>query len=275
MAFATLADNSTDLAAANFSDATGFADSATLGIVRNGSLIDTNLDAGAALSTGINYLHLYPGFTGSLGSADGSLETKFNSGYTTLPNFQMQNGAAWVTCTNACPVLRIYGGELHLTGGTVTELELLGGRVILSAGVTVTTLNQYGGRIEDVATSANAITTANIRGGQASLLRTVTTLNMEGQRNPIVSLEHATGPTTVTQRAGRLTMFKGSIATYNGIDGRLDGRYAKVALTIGSSATNLYPFGQVLSVSEGGLVTVSNLTNVDGGPVYAQGETAN
>lgn len=275
MAFATLADNSTDLQAANWSDATGFADTATLAIVRNGNTIITNLDAGSALSTGINYLHLYPGFTGSLGTADGSLETKFNSGYTTLPNFQMQNGAAWVTCTNACPVLRIYGGILHLTGGTVTELELIGGEVILSAGATVTTLNQYGGQIRDVATSGNAITTANIRGGQAALLRTVTTLNMEGQRNPQVSLEHATGPTTVTQRAGRLTLFKGSIATYNGVDGTLDARKAKQATTIGSSATNRYPFGQILSVSEGGLVTVSNITDVDGGPVYAQAETGN
>lgn len=273
MALAYLTEGSATLAAAAWSDATGFADNATLIVDAGTQTVTTALNAGSALSTGISYIHFRKGFTGQVGSAGTSLETKF-ANYTTLPNVLLSSGSVWLTCTNTCNKILVLGGNLTILSGTVSALEIVAGNVLVSASATVTALEMTGGNYRDLATSSNAITTASIFGGTASFLRTTTTLNISDAvganvRAPaaFVRSDHATGPTTINQRSGRLTLIQGSVGTLNLYAGVCDASRAIRDLTIGSTATNLYPFGTLNSTASGATVTVSNTSYKLGGPL--------
>lgn len=261
------------MAAAAWSDATGFADNATL-IVESGSqIVTTSLNAGSGLSTGISYIHFRKGFTGQVGSAGTSLETKF-ANYTTLPNVIVSSGSLWLTCTNTCNKVRVLGGTVTILSGTVTDLEIVSGTVNASASATITNLAMAGGFFRDLATGSNAMTLASIYGGTASFMRPVTTITMSeaagssvGAPTTFVTYDHATGPTTVNERGGTFNLIEGSVATLNLYAGRFDASRAARDLTIGGTATNLYPFSVFKSKSSGATVTVSNVSDQLGGIV--------
>lgn len=273
MALAYLTEGSATLAAAAWSDATGFADNATLIADAGSQIVTTSLNAGSGLATGISYIHFRKGFTGQVGSAGTSLETKF-ANYTTLPNVIVSSGSLWLTCTNTCNKVRVLGGTVTILSGTVTDLELVSGTVNVSASATVTNLAMAGGFFRDLAVGSNAMTLASIYGGTASFMRPVTTITMSdaagdgvGAPTAVVTYDHATGPTTVNQRAGTFNLIEGSVATLNLYAGRFDASRAARDLTIGSTATNLYPYSVFKSKSSGATVTVSNVSDQLGGIV--------
>lgn len=273
MALAYLTEGSATLAAAAWSDATGFADNATLIVDAGSQIITTSLNAGSGLATGISYIHFRKGFTGQVGSAGTSLETKF-ANYTTLPNVIVSSGSLWLTCTNTCNKVRVLGGTVTILSGTVTDLEIVSGTVNASASATITNLAMAGGFFRDLATGSNAMTLASIYGGTASFMRPVTTITMSeaagssvGAPTTFVTYDHATGPTTVNERGGTFNLIEGSVATLNLYAGRFDASRAARDLTIGGTATNLYPFSVFKSKSSGATVTVSNVSDQLGGIV--------
>lgn len=273
MALAYLTEGSATLAAAAWSDATGFADNATLIVDAGSQIITTSLNAGSGLATGISYIHFRKGFTGQVGSAGTSLGTKF-ANYTTLPNVIVSSGSLWLTCTNTCNKVRVLGGTVTILSGTVTDLEIVSGTVNASASATITNLAMAGGFFRDLATGSNAMTLASIYGGTASFMRPVTTITMSeaagssvGAPTTLVTYDHATGPTTVNERGGTFNLIEGSVATLNLYAGRFDASRAARDLTIGGTATNLYPFSVFKSKSSGATVTVSNVSDQLGGIV--------
>jgi hypothetical protein len=273
MALAYLTAGSQTLAAAAWSDAAGFADNATLIVDEGTQTITTSLNAGSGLATGISYIHFRKGFTGQVGSAGTSLETKF-ANYTTLPNVILTSGSMWLTCTNTCNKILVQGGTLTILSGTVSALEIVSGTVNVSASATVTALEMTGGIYRDLATSSNVMGTATVYGGTATFLRTVTTANISeasgsgvGAPTTFATFNHATGPTTVNLRGGRWNHLQGGVATLNAYAGVFDASRAWRDLTIGGTATNLYPFADFRPTSSGATVTVSNTSYKLGGPV--------
>ena len=272
MALAYLTDGSATLAAAGWSDATGFADNATLIVDTGKQTITTALNSGSGLATGISYIHFRKGFTGTVGVAGTStLETKF-ANYTTLPNVILSAGTLLLTCTNTCNKVRVHGGNLVIASGTVTDLEVVAGTVTIAAGATVTNLVQAGGLVQDTATGSNTMTSATIYGGDFKPLRPVTTILQSdavgagvGAPAAYVLYNHATGPTTWTMRSGSAVHLQGSVATLNLYAGRFDASRAIRDLTIGGTATVLGPFSSFRSDSSGATVTVSNVSKLLGG----------
>jgi hypothetical protein len=265
----------TSYVAASWSDATGFADNATLIQDAGTQNITAGLNAGSGLATGISYYHGRKGFTGTVGDANAgtSLETKF-ANYTTLPNIQWTSGTLRLICTNTCNKIRVLGGTVVILSGTVTDLEVVGGTVLISASATYTNLTQWGGTVKDLATGTNTVTAATIYGGTFNPLRPVTTIVQSDASGSGVSApgtfltyDNATGPTTWTIRGGQGTLLQGSIGTLNGYAGKLDATRANRDLTIGSTATNLAPFIDFRPTSSGATVTVSNVNYLAGGPV--------
>lgn len=272
MALAYLNDGSKTLAAAAWSDATGFADNATLIVDRGTQLIDTALNSGSGLSTGISYIHFRKWFTGTVGSSGTTLETKF-ANYTTLPNVIFSAGVLYLTCTNTCNKMRVFGGTVYLISGTVTDLEIIGGTVKVSASATVTNTVMAGGVYEDIAEGSNTMTALTIYGGSAMVRRPATTISVSdavgaGIGAPASNLiyNYSTGPTTVNQRGGSIVHMNGNIGTYNGYGGSFDATRAIRDLTIGSTATNLYPSLRFRTTASGATVTVSNTVYQLGGP---------
>lgn len=273
MALAYLTTGSKTLAAAAWSDATGFADNATLIVPDGTQLIDTALNSGSGLATGISYIHFRKEFTGTVGASGTTLETKF-ANYTTLPNVILAGGGLFLTCTNTCNKIRVLNGSLTIVSGTVTDLEVVAGTVNIAASATVTNLVQAGGLVRDLATGTNTMTSATIYGGSFQALRPVTTIVQSdaaglgvGAPAATVSYNNATGPTTWTMRGGSSTHLQGSVATLNLYAGRFDATRAVRDLTIGSTATVLGPFSDFRSDSSGATVTVSNISKLLGGSV--------
>jgi hypothetical protein len=144
MADSFLTAGATSLAAANWSDATGFADNATL-FVQSGS---QTITAGLApsLTNGIQNFDVLPGFSGLIGGASGSLAVETRS---SLLNQELQiprvrwfagGGSLYYSpqgagaASNVCDYLQINtGGSANITGtGTVRRLELEAGRLFVA-----------------------------------------------------------------------------------------------------------------------------------------------
>lgn len=266
MALAYLTAGSTTVAAAGWSDATGFADNATLIVDQGSQTVTDGLTSGSALTSGINYFHGRAGFTGTIGSAGAPLTTKFDN-YTTLPNVIWRKGTLYLTCSNTCNKVRVHGGTVVIVSGTVTTLEVTGGKVELLAAATVTTLVQTGGWVQDVAASSNTTTTATIYAGRYDSDRTITTLtNVAGT----VTYGYTTGATTVNQYGGRIEWKTGGITTLNLYGGLFDARNAERDLTI--TTANLYPLADFQTKGSGATVTVTTTADQLGGPSYL-GET--
>lgn len=263
MALAYLTAGSTTVASAGWSDATGFADNATLIIDQGSQTVTDGLTSGSGLTTGINYLHGRKGFTGIVGSAGAPLTTKFDGTYTTLPNIIWTSGVLYLTCTNACPKLRVHGGTVVVVSGTVTSLEVTGGQVDLLAAVDVDASEISGGYVRDVAASSNTTNTCVVYDGAYDSDRIITTLtNVNGR----VSYGYTTGATTVNQYGGRIDWKTGSITTLNQYGGIFDARRAERDLTI--STANLYPTANFQTKASGATVTVTSQVDKLGGPSY-------
>ncbi len=144
MADAFLTAGATSLAAANWSDATGFADNATL-FVQSGS---QTITAGLApsLTNGIQNFDVLPGFSGLIGGTSGSLAVETRSSLLDqelqIPRVRWFAGGGSLyyspagagAASNVCDYLQINtGGSANITGtATVRRLELEAGRLFVA-----------------------------------------------------------------------------------------------------------------------------------------------
>lgn len=248
MAIAYLAEGSTTLAAAAWSDATGFANDATLVIERGGQTITTALDQ-SALGTGINYLQVRRTFTGNIGSsAAGPLKVDADAG--SDPNivyaaaagsFYLQaGGGSALVSRMECNT----GGQLRLVGGTFTNVDMLRGAMSANGSTVITNLFVTGGEatIED---NATAITNLEIFGGTVTLRRGATNVTMRGGRLILDADGRSLGPTVLDVLGGEIVWISGAIpggSSRSRVACSIDvSRLRRDAAFAATNATTVYP----------------------------------
>ena len=144
MAIAYLNEGATSLAAANWSDAIGFANAAQLVINKPGAQsIQTSLDQ-SALGTGIEYLDIFAPFSGTIGGTGGSLRCDADgtaySAANQLSRVRVESGTLYYSATGGSTLAHIVqvggSGNLYVTGGIVNNFQAYGGRYNISDQVT-------------------------------------------------------------------------------------------------------------------------------------------
>lgn len=274
MATAYLNDGATALeTAANWSDATGVAADATL-VIPRGSQTIPGVDLSTASGAGVDYWHIMQGYTGTIGGGGTSVTIKFDSTYTTKPNLLWEgSGFLYISSgTTACTNAVLNGsGTVALTGGTWTNVYANSGTLIIGAGATVTNLIYGGGTVIDTFTASLAFTSVTITGsGNVSLARQTTTCTIDGSASVVWNAFGETMTTLNQNNPGSsFYVLAGNITTAN-IKGMFDVSQAQYDVTIGGTATNLYPTGSIQG--DGNTrVTISNKTVFGGantaGPV--------
>lgn len=269
MAYAYLATGSVTLAAAAFSDTTGFADGATLGIETGSQVIITALDQ-SGLANGINYLHIMPGFSGDIGSPSvGSLKCDVDNG--SLPHilYAASGGTFYYTAagnSNVCTRFECSsnGGTARILGGTITELQVLAGTCSVNTSTIVVTARLTGGActIEDHAT---AITTLVVDGGNHILRRAVTTATLNGGVLYADLDGDSLGATLFTMNGGTLVLLSGNIPVAVFVGGEIDVSRLKRPATIAGTSATIYPnFVGALRQAPGNILTwtTANITYI-------------
>jgi len=147
MPAAFLNAGATSLAAANWSDAIGFADSAELYIQSGTQTVTGGLTT--SLANGIQNLDILSGWSGNIGGANGSLAVETRSSLlnqaTQIPRvrYYASGGTFYYTpqsggaASDVCDYYQIAGsGSGYLTGtGTVKRLESNGGRLYVGTAI--------------------------------------------------------------------------------------------------------------------------------------------
>ena len=147
MPAAFLNAGATSLAAANWSDTTGFADSAELYIQSGTQTVTGGLTT--SLANGIQNLDILSGWSGNIGGANGSLAVETRSSLlnqaTQIPRvrYYASGGTFYYTpqsggaASDVCDYYQIAGsGSGYLTGtGTVKRLESNGGRLYVGTAI--------------------------------------------------------------------------------------------------------------------------------------------
>ena len=272
MAVAYLNDGATSLAAANWSDATGFANNATLIINSGTQSIQTAIDQS---TISVDYLDILEGFSGTIGGAGGPLKcgcddaSPSDSTVIGRLRYWASGGALYYTADGNTTTLADYvqiktGGRFYGVSGKMADVHLEQGEAFWAAGAGSDTGGVWsfmgGSGTIDYAAS-DAIPTLIVTGGAHSLRRNATTLTVGGGTITVDCQGLAIG--TINHYGGRINLINsGGITTYYGYGGILDasriGRPVTVAtavfgapsaftlirhplLTWGGS--NLYPLG--------------------------------
>jgi hypothetical protein len=275
MAEAQHIEGAVSLAAANWSDATGFTDDAELSIVTGNQTISGGLDTTGSTTGGIDYLHIRRGFTGNLGSASASASVEFDATYTTNDNFiyGAGGGRCYLTAgaTTITSLVVNGAGTLYLTGGTVTSLVLQSGRCEVGQSAALGNVYVLGGSHFIDEHSSDTLGNVYVVGGSVLIKRGGTLLQIGGMGR--VGSDLTTGSwTTVNQDGGVLVPYKGAIATYNGRAGVIDHRPAKVVVAIGGTAALTTPaLTRYQQANNGANPTYSNLTEIGGGATDSDG----
>lgn len=189
MAVAYLNDGATSLAAAYWSDATGFGAAAQLVINSGSQAIASGL---SQTSSSIEYLDVLPGFTGVIGGSTGSLECDIDgtseSDTAIVSRLRyMAGGGAIYFKANGGNTLAHYveietGGRFYGTGGILKNVRLVRGEARFSDQVLATsgTWYFYGGSALVDYHASGAIPTLIVNGGSHILNRNATTLYVNG-----------------------------------------------------------------------------------------------
>lgn len=267
MAVAYLAEDASSLAAANWSDTTGFADGATLVIQKGGKSIQDGLSQAAA---DIEYLDILPGFTGSIGGTGGSLtcdaDGTAESAATLVSRIRYQaagghlyfnaggaNTLAHQVVIGNPPRSGVGSGSFFGTGGILKNVQLLGGRATFSDAVLATggVWNFAGGSSTTAYHATNDLPSVRVSGGTHLLQRNCTALVVAGGD---VTLDcQGLTPGTITVYAGRFTLLNsGTITALLHLGGTLNfGRLGRpVTITTGTAVGD--------DVVTSPLVTVTN-----------------
>jgi hypothetical protein len=191
MANAFLNQGATSLAAANWSDAAGFADGATLFIQSGTQDVTGGLSPTYDGVTGLTNLDVLPAFSGRIGGTAGSLaaETKISvlNQTTQLPRVRYWgNGGAFYytaqgtgTSVNACVYLQFAGSGLSVVNGTCTvyRLEVESGPYYVGASVDGVTTYRWtlagGSGTIDGIVGSNELFSVTVTGGSHTVKRGV------------------------------------------------------------------------------------------------------
>ena len=275
MAETQLNEGAVSLAAANWADATGFANDAELAIVDGRQSITAGLDQTGSTTTGIDYLHVRNGFSGRVGSAASPASVEFDATYTTKENFIYGAGAGSCYLTSGAftitQALINGGGTCYFTGGTITTLIATSGRFEVNQSTALVDVWVLGGSHFIDEHSSDTLGNVYVVAGTVLIKRAGTLLTIGGTGR--VGSHLVTGGwTTVTQDGGMLVPYKGDIATYNGRSGVIDHRPALVPVTLGGTAAVLTSaLTRYQQANNGSNPTYSNVTNIGGGPTDSDG----
>lgn len=257
MAVALNNQGATSFAAANWSDATGFANDATLIVANPGGPITAGLDQRA---TNIDYLDVLSAWNADIGSQVEPLRFEADNTGTGRFRYRPSGGRCWVEAIDASAAsvidrLDVGGsGQLYLVGGTFTTTTQDGGNIDAGAAICVT-LYAFGGtsRWRSVAT---AITTAIVTAGVHTLERVGTTVTVTGGT---VNLDvTGTGITTLNIYGGTVNILNGNIPTVNGFGGTINCTNARRPIALGATAFNQ---GHVKVLSDA-RTTISNVAAI-------------
>jgi hypothetical protein len=264
MAVAYLNEGATSLAAANWSDATGFADNATLVIDKkfgSGAPLTASTDQ-SGLTTGIDYLDILKGAQGQLGTGASPLQvdadTASGDGIVNYGNVTLyfRGGGSGQINNFTCGA----GSINYHVNDTITQVVVEGGTYIAEESAVITNFDAYGGSGE-IKYNSTKITTCRIMRGTWVLRRACTNLFVGENARVIIDLDDAATMTStaISSYGGTIDLRFGAYPTITAIGGTLDLRNARRAFEIGGTAITLGG----TTIHEGSdIVTVSNVTNV-------------
>lgn len=265
MALAYLTEGSTTLAAAAWSDATGFAAGATLIIDALGSQnIQTAVDWSGIAA--ISYLSVSSNFSGNIGTATSPLKFEATTGFYN----DASGGSVFFESKStdgdpdATTLLAHTGaGTTNVVGGTVTQVQQSMGFVNVGQSAIVTTVRQSGGS-SFYDTNGTAITNLYLMGGSCYVKRGVTNYYIYGGQFIYEVIANVTtgfiGPNgNVDHRGGDIATLEvgGSFTVYN----------LRRSCTVGSTALTSWAGASIQRITRGNvLATFSNETKIAGGP---------
>lgn len=183
---AYLNEGAVSLAAANWSDATGFAEDAILAITSGSQTITTSLDQ-SGVTNGIDTLDILPGFTGRIGGAGyGSLKLRATSGLTNRVIYNAGGGSLYLQAagsgTNEITNFWMSSlGSCYLTGGTFVNTVLGQGSLSVDSTTVLTTSTTLNGGAAIIQSNGTGMTTLNVSGGAHVIKRGATTINVYGR----------------------------------------------------------------------------------------------
>lgn len=263
---ATLNPGAVSMAAANWSDATGFGHA-------NPKLLVTVDDENQTISGGldqsgssaVDLIHFIGGRPRVIGTSNGPLIVKPDNTYTTEPNFLWRciGGVLYLEfVTNECPLVVLGGeGEVYIQDGAITRLVCEGPKVTVAGAADITTeliVNKGNVFLES---SSDTVPTTRVNGGYLDSERCLeTTLHLHAG---ICRVFDTTGTNLATANltGGLYIPEAGNAATINRDGGLIDLLQAKRSLTLGGTAITNYGPGPFPSTT--GIVTVGGGTTVD------------
>jgi len=269
MAIAYLNEGATSLAAANWSDATGFGAAATLVINGGTQVISGGLSQTAS---SIESLDIY-GFGGIIGGATGALECDVDgtseSATSAVSRLRFWSPGTMFFKANGGNTLahfiQLRDGNMYLTGGICKNVHMDSGYLKVSDSVTATSgvWEIAGGTADLDYHASNNIPQINCHGGSHNFKKQITALYMYGgsatvdcQGLAITTLELYGGASVRLVSCGGITNFRGK-------GGTLDCTDARRAISVGSSVCVL---GSSLTIKTNPAVTFGTKTTIGGGP---------
>lgn len=217
MAIAYLNENATSFAAANWDDATGFADAAQL-IIADGTTATTQ-DADQSASD-VEYLVVTEGRTGDLGAAGTPLQFEADTPSGARVEYRANGGRfyanpagnGWDTF-----IVNSSGGSPFLEGGTVTDLEIAQCAYFeANPTTTITNFKIGGGRglIDGAASGTTAVTSGEFWGGQWTVRRDGV-YDVYGTATVVFDVLDASPATTIRLNSPMAKVFilRGDVAT--------------------------------------------------------------
>lgn len=257
------------------------ADTDTLQFLEGNQTVTAGLNK-SALTEGFAAIHVANTFTGQIGSGSGALRCDVDSGAGKF-TYHAGGGACYYNPDgddNLCDELEIIsGGTFYLVNdGTVTELSVAKGNLIVADGVIVTSHRQTEG-YSTYGYNATALTTLWVGGGQVNTQRSATTAFISNAQVVFKREDSSAtvGAATTLNLAGPcyVKWCLGNITTVNLTHPQavIDFSEAPNDLTV----TNLNGFGQALSksrtASKFATVTVTNTTTYGGSSDFWKGGT--
>ncbi len=173
----------TSLAAANWTDGIGLANTKKCVISSGSQTITTDLDF-STLTAGIDTLDILPGFTGRIGGAGyGSLKLDADESTTNRVIYNAGGGALYLQAAGDNNIISNFWmsslGSCYLTGGTFTNVVLGQGSLSVDSTTVLTDPIFDGGAA--VVQSGTAATSLTVRGGSHVWKRGATTINVYGR----------------------------------------------------------------------------------------------
>lgn len=232
MPVAYLNDGATSLAAANFSDATGFATNAELVIGGATTGIISDLDQ-SGVATGINSLIVGPSFNGTIGNesvgplivdADDVTGVWTSAAPTPAKVVYNATGGSWrlragggsAVISNA--FMDAPGATWFWTGGTFTTSNFYRGTANVNSSTTLVTANVDGGSVT-IEYKASGLTTLNIYAGTVTCKRPASTIINLYNGTLILDDDGATATVAITQTGGNFIHVAGNVTTHNAYAG--------------------------------------------------------